>query len=244
MKFKKSLFVISFLLGGFAGQVCCEQNSGLSRFSSLVGPVLRVLSSQRRIMPQWLSSSCNRVLNVCKTYPVSVSLFAAHLCVYAAQLYYGHVNGSDLNMKFGKWNSAVQRGQWWRLCTSMFLHANLLHLAMNNYSLVNLSPLEQHLGSKKFFALYMASGIFANLMSYLLGKPQCLSVGASGAIYGLLGAAYGIAIKRGGVSAGVIAKSLVPGFILSISGALPHQDNVAHASGLAGGYILGKIFAD
>lgn len=247
MKFKKSFFVISFLIG-LMGQVYCGQNYGSSRFASLVSPAMRVRPVQKRMMPQWLSSSYKKALNVCKAYPVSVSLFAAHLCVYAAQLYYSHVKGSDLIMKFGQLNKAVQRGQWWRLCTSMFLHANLLHLAMNNYSLINLSPLEQSLGSKKFLGFYMTSGILANLFSYLVGKPQDLSVGSSGALCGLFGAYYGRAIKQGWASykdfAGSIAKTLAPSLLLSVSGVLPHQDNVAHVSGLGSGYILGKILAD
>jgi len=248
MKFKKSFFAISFLLGGLMGQVYCGQNYGSSRFASLVGPAMRVRPAQKRMVPQWLSSSYKKALNVCKAYPVSVSLFAVHICVYAAQLYYGQVKGSDLIMKFGQLNKAVQRGQWWRLCTSMFLHASLLHLAMNNYSLINLSPLEQSLGSKKFLGFYMASGILANLFSFLVGKPQDLSVGSSGALCGLFGAYYGRAIKRGYANykefADSILKSLAPSFLLSVSGVLPHQDNVAHISGLVSGYILGKTLVD
>lgn len=93
----------------------------------------------------------------------------------------------------------------------------------------------------------MASGLIANLVSYWVNKSDDVTVGASGALYGLLGATYGRAIKQKSASykdvAKSVAKTIIPGLLLSVSGIL-RQNHVVHAGGLVSGYILGKTLAD
>ncbi len=85
--------------------------------------------------------------------------------------------------------SAVAVGEWWRLPASMFLHVGVLHLALNMYGLWILGRLvEQMFGSMRFLAVYMTAGLAGALSSFYFGAPG-LSAGASGAIFGVLGAA-------------------------------------------------------
>ena len=85
--------------------------------------------------------------------------------------------------------SGLADGEWWRLITSAFLHAGLIHLGMNMLVLwIVGSPVEQAIGRGRFLALYFVSGL-AGSAGALLFDPNAITVGASGAIYGILGAA-------------------------------------------------------
>ena len=85
--------------------------------------------------------------------------------------------------------SAVAVGEWWRLPASMFLHVGILHLVLNMYGLWILGRLvEQMFGSLRFFVVYMSAGLVGALASFYFGAPG-LSAGASGAVFGVLGAA-------------------------------------------------------
>jgi membrane associated rhomboid family serine protease len=84
---------------------------------------------------------------------------------------------------------ATAHGQYWRLFTAMFLHANLLHIAFNMWALYILGgPIESWFGRRRFVAIYFVSGFLASVTSFVFGPVQELGVGASGAIFGLLGA--------------------------------------------------------
>ncbi|PKA49995.1 hypothetical protein AXF42_Ash017534 [Apostasia shenzhenica] len=85
-----------------------------------------------------------------------------------------------------KVNSLIDKGQLWRLVTSSFLHANIGHLMVNCYSLNSIGPTVEKLsGSKRFLAVYFTSAVASSLMSYHF--CQLPAVGASGAIFGLVG---------------------------------------------------------
>ncbi|OEV02125.1 MULTISPECIES: rhomboid family intramembrane serine protease [Streptomyces] len=83
----------------------------------------------------------------------------------------------------------VAEGQWYRLLTSMFLHQEIWHIAMNMLGLWFLGPpLEAALGRLRFAGLYLLSGLGGGALTFLLAVPQQASLGASGAIFGLFGA--------------------------------------------------------
>lgn len=131
----------------------------------------------------------------------------------------------------------VGRGDWWRLVTSMFLHANFLHIAVNMYSLYFAGTiLEQVIGRWRFLLLYMASGI-AGSAGALVWSPTTPSLGASGAIFGILGALYILErnrhISTGGQIAGLIVINLIITFALS-----SYISVGAHVGGLIGGIVL------
>lgn len=143
-------------------------------------------------------------------------------------------------LKFGaKYSALIDLGEYYRLVTSMFLHGGLLHIALNMYSLKMLGALiEKIYGGLKFAIIYFAAGISGSVLSYLLSDS--LSVGASGAIFGLLGAAVVYGIKsRSRIGKNflnsifqVIIINLVIGFTIS------NIDNAAHIGGLIGGLLI------
>jgi membrane associated rhomboid family serine protease len=131
----------------------------------------------------------------------------------------------------------VAEGEWWRLFTSMFLHVNFFHLAMNMYSLYFAgSILEQLIGRWRFLLLYVVSGL-AGAAGALVHSPQVPTVGASGAIFGILGALFILErrgdIATGGQIAGLIVLNLVITFVFS-----SYISVGGHVGGLIGGIAL------
>lgn len=135
--------------------------------------------------------------------------------------------------------------QWWRLFTAMFLHGGLIHLGMNMASLLQLAPaLEELYGSGRFLFIYVFTGAFGYLVSVFTGH---FSLGASGALLGLVGAMLAITTKRGGAFMQSLRNQLLSSVsfivILGFWGSF-RIDNYAHIGGLAAGFALGKLFAD
>jgi membrane associated rhomboid family serine protease len=169
---------------------------------------------------------------------VTMALIAINVAVAVVEL---GINGSFTNNKvFVKgllWGPFVSNGDWWRLVTAMFLHANILHLAVNMYSLYYVgSVLEQVIGRWRFLLLYFASGV-AGSAGALVWSPTQPTVGASGAIFGILGALF-VLERRGTIaSGGQIAMLIV--FNLVITFALSSFISVGgHVGGLIGGIAL------
>ncbi|MGH2657324.1 MAG: rhomboid family intramembrane serine protease, partial [Actinomycetota bacterium] len=82
----------------------------------------------------------------------------------------------------------VARGEWWRLVTAMFLHVGVLHLALNSFGLYIFgSVVEQALGTARMVTLYLVTGFCATAVSFAFGPPAVAAVGASGAVFGMLG---------------------------------------------------------
>jgi rhomboid protease GluP len=120
--------------------------------------------------------------------PVTLALIAATVSVYLLQVLGQVALGYDLVLELGlKDNALILSGEIWRLVTPVFIHAGILHLGVNMYSLFALGPaVERFFGPPRFLALYLLSGIGGVIFS--LAFSPAASVGASGAIFGLLGA--------------------------------------------------------
>ena len=149
-----------------------------------------------------------------------------------------------------KENNAIDAGQWWRLLTPMVLHGSVLHLLFNSWALYALGPaVEAAFGAWRFLAIYLLAGLAGSMASYLF-NPDALSVGASGAIFGLLGAlAARIYAARNvigrdatkmqfGQIGSMIAINLFFGFIPG-----SNIDNSAHIGGLVVGALVGFVLA-
>ncbi|OVA18475.1 Peptidase S54 [Macleaya cordata] len=109
-------------------------------------------------------------------------LLALNVLVYVAQL----ATQGKLILWGAKINSLIDKGQFWRLATSSLLHANIGHLMVNCYSLNSIGPtVESIVGPRRFLAVYFASAVASSSMSYWFCKAP--AVGASGAIFGLVG---------------------------------------------------------
>ena len=139
------------------------------------------------------------------------------------------------------WGPAVDvGGEWWRLLTSGFLHANILHVGFNVLLLGLLgAPLERRLGVVRFSVLYVAA-LLAGSLGALLASPRALTIGASGAVFGLMGAhlmvsrATGRRARDSGVM-GLLVLNLVTTFLI------PNISIGGHIGGLAGGLMASWI---
>jgi rhomboid protease GluP len=135
--------------------------------------------------------------------------------------------------------------QWFRLVTAMFLHGSILHIAFNMWVLWDVGPvIEEVYGSARYLFLYTVTGIAGYVLSALRGH---FSVGASGAILGLVGLMLAITTVRGGAAMQAQRSRLIMWIaIIFAQGLLPgmNVDNWAHFGGLAAGFGLGRVFAD
>ena len=141
----------------------------------------------------------------------------------------------------------VAEGQVWRLVSSVFLHSGFLHLALNMLSLYFLgSFVENTFGRGRFLALYALSGLSGGIAYLYFGGFDIPAVGASGAIFGLLGGILGYALRRGTFTwqNPVIRQLLILLAInLWIGLSIPNVSNTAHLGGLAGGFAFGFLVA-
>ena len=131
----------------------------------------------------------------------------------------------------------VAEGEWWRMLTAAFLHGNLIHLGMNMLMLWWIgAPMEEALGRGRFLALYLASALAGSAGALLL-SPTAFTVGASGAIFGILGAA--LVFERQGVHVlgGAALSIIVLNLVLTF--AVPNISIGGHIGGLVGGAICG-----
>jgi membrane associated rhomboid family serine protease len=145
-------------------------------------------------------------------------------------------------------NTLILHGQYWRFVTPIFLHANALHIGLNMLNFVILGVvLERMLGAWRFLFIYLVTGIIASIASFHF-SPQDISVGASGAIFGLVGAysifivAHRRAFRFGGIPAlGWLV--LIIALNLGLGLFVQNVDNAAHVGGLLSGCVLGWWFA-
>ena len=131
----------------------------------------------------------------------------------------------------------------YRLITSVFLHGGLLHLLCNMYSLYVLGPqLESFFGKVKYTIIFIGSGIIGNLLSMAFLQDTYVSVGASGAIFGLLGALLYFGYHYRVYLSGVIKSQIIPLIVLNLSIGFfaTSINNLAHIGGLIGGFLISK----
>lgn len=156
-------------------------------------------------------------------------------------------------------------GQLWRTVTASFLHAGILHLFINMWSLYSVgSIIERFYGSKKLFTIYILTAITSSLLSlgviafayFSGGRAHVtfpISVGASGAIFGLVGVILGNKFKKNTYSVSLdnyinsgslwifVAYNILLGFGINLAGNTSFINNWAHLGGLIGGILLGML---
>jgi rhomboid protease GluP len=173
--------------------------------------------------------------------PVTTLLLISIAVVYVLQI----VTGGQLTELGANYGPAVREGQYWRLVTSMFLHGGLFHLALNGWALFQLGSLfELWLGSPRLLLVYFATGIAGSLASAWF--TQAPSVGASGAIFGLMGALIAFLLRRRAAlnpEGKSILMQLVAWAAINVYFGLsdPQIDNSAHLGGCAAGLLLGLV---
>lgn len=170
------------------------------------------------------------------TVAVTKALIAVNVGIYVLEL----VGGASLNANqgwifehFALYGPLVDNGDWWRLFTAMFLHYGPFHLGMNMLALWWFGgPLEQALGPFRYLALYVAAGL-AGSAGALVDKPLAVTVGASGAIFGILGAAFVLERQRHLVFGGGALTLIVINLVFTF--AVPNIAIGGHLGGLIGG---------
>lgn len=172
--------------------------------------------------------------------PATLCLIGINILLFAAESMKGGAMDREVALRFGaQYTPLIREGQWYRLFTSMFLHFGFLHLICNMYSLYNLGPsLEIFFGIPIFLVLYLVSGLAGNLLTYaveLRTGRRTLSLGASGAVFGLLGAYLVFALWPGYV--GVSLYSVLR--VLAINALYTFSNKSINAMAHAGGLIAG-----
>lgn len=180
---------------------------------------------------------------------VTYTLIAINLLVFIAMAISGaglfEFNIDALDTWGGNIRSLTVNGEWWRLFTCMFLHGGIIHVAFNMYALFYVGLyLEPLLGRWRYLAVYLATGIFASLTSIAM-HANVVSVGASGAIFGL----YGVFLAL--LTTNLVDKGMRKPMLTSIAifvvynlayGVKSGVDNAAHAGGLVSGAVFGYLY--
>lgn len=152
--------------------------------------------------------------------------------------------GETIWLLGSKFTPSILAGEYWRLVTANYLHGGLLHLGMNCFGLVILGPLiERGFGWRKFFLIYTVTGVSGFVLSAALW-PRANSVGASAALFGLLGFAFVFSRFRASRSARALSEQLLQQLLYGVAMFfIPGIDNLAHLGGAAAGAIL-ALFVD
>jgi membrane associated rhomboid family serine protease len=183
-----------------------------------------------------------------RTNLITLSLIGINILVYLAELaaggtvdgqgntiYYHGALVADARYSDGSL-AGVAHGEWWRLFTAAFLHYGPIHLALNMYSLyITGSLLEHVIGRWRFVLLYVVAGL-AGSAGALIASPNAITVGASGAIFGVFGALFVLERARHIASGGQIAALIVLNLVFSFL--LPGISIGGHIGGLIGGVVL------
>jgi membrane associated rhomboid family serine protease len=146
----------------------------------------------------------------------------------------------------GLYGEAIRHGEYWRLFTCAGLHGGLIHVAMNTYALIAFGPvIEQWQGRARFLTIVVFSALTASLASVLI-NPHVIMIGASGWLFGLLGALLATLIRHGRTLPAEMRKGLVSNLLtlLIINGVISMMPGISwagHAGGLLGGMALGFI---
>jgi membrane associated rhomboid family serine protease len=149
--------------------------------------------------------------------------------------------GGELFSDWALFGPLVDHGDWWRLITSAFLHGSLIHIIFNMLALWWLgAPVEMVLGRVRFIGLYLVSGL-SGAAGALIDNPTAVTVGASGAIFGLLGAGLILEWQATGSLGGNYLTLIV--INLAISFAVPGISIGGHIGGLVGGTLATLAFS-
>jgi rhomboid protease GluP len=181
------------------------------------------------------------------------ALVALNVLVYGAMVVGGvswiSPSTGDLVKWGGNFGPRTLGGQPWRILTAAFLHAGAIHIAMNMFVLWSSGPvIERIFGRARFATLYVCAAVTGGLASVML-HPQIVSVGASGAVFGVYGALGAFLLReRGSIPPPVLSRlgRVAGGFVvynILFGLSLPMIDNAAHVGGLLGGAAAGAWLA-
>ncbi|WP_392486691.1 rhomboid family intramembrane serine protease [Haloimpatiens sp. FM7315] len=153
-----------------------------------------------------------------------------------------YINGEVLVFLGAKYNPFIDAGEYFRLITCSFLHGGLMHITFNMYALYAIGPvIEKAYGKLKYIVIYFVSAFTASLFSYFFSDG--IAVGASGAIFGLLGAMLMLSYKMRNAMGNEFKKNIIAVIVVNIiiGMSVSNIDNYAHIGGLLGGIVTSYI---
>jgi len=183
---------------------------------------------------------------------VTQAIFGINVAVFIAMMLAGvsmldNPSGRDLVRWGANFGPLTVSGQWWRLLTCVFIHGGLLHIAFNMWCLWDLGRLAESVyGHWTFATVYLITGLAASLAS-LIWNPAILSVGASGAIFGIAGALIAsfylgeFSLPRAAMTGMLRSVVMFVGYNLFFGAVIARTDNAAHVGGLLMGLLLGAL---
>lgn len=178
------------------------------------------------------------------TAPVTIGLIAVNLLVYLVTVGQGggiNEPGGRLIFDGALIGAFVESGDWYRLVTAMFLHAGLIHIAFNMMVLWWLGRVvEESIGSGWYLLIFLVSGIAGSAGALLLSDPFAITVGASGGVFGLMGALLILEYIQTGSLAGQAMSLIVLNLIITFL--IPNISVGGHVGGLAGGIAATSVF--
>jgi rhomboid protease GluP len=197
--------------------------------------------TDREPIPQ---PNANALQRLRKLPYITYILIAINLILFLMMTLAGGSTQRDVLILFGaKVNKLILQGEVWRLITAMFLHIGFLHLAFNLYALWALGPFtEELLGRLRYLLFYFFSGISGSIASFIF--TDALSAGASGAIFGILGALVTYTRRNPLLWKSGFGKNLVIIILINLGLGFfqPGIDIYAHIGGLICGLLLGRLF--
>jgi membrane associated rhomboid family serine protease len=171
--------------------------------------------------------------------PITKALIGINVAIYLLTASQGgglNAPGGNLFARWILFGPFVVHGGWYRLVSAMFLHASIIHIGFNMYALwVIGTPVEQYLGRARYVGLYFVSGL-AGSAGALLATPLSPTLGASGAVFGILGAMLILEWQITGRLAGNAMTMIVINLIITF--AIPGISYGAHLGGLVGGILI------
>ncbi len=219
------------LPAGALGAGAAEDLDVVRRFEGRPWTLPASLFAPRRVLVSWI-------------------LVALCLAMFALTEFFGSSTATNTLVRFGaNVSELVRQGEWWRLMSGVFLHVGVLHLLFNVYACFLLGAfVERLVGRWEMFAAFLISGVGGSAASAFLGA-NAVSAGASGAVFGLLGAATIIVLRfRSLLPADVRRMQLLNFLFIAAINMLygllePRIDNFAHGGGFAAGALTALLFA-
>lgn len=208
-----------------------HDDNGINFFLKITDSINTTTSKKNRVADKIFS----------KKYPlITYILMGINVLIFIYMLL---GNYEEIMMKYGMYTPYIKRGEYYRLFTCMFLHANFIHLICNMYALYVIGPqVESFFGKWKYLFIYLVSGICGSMLSMTFSQAA-LSVGASGAIFGLLGSLLYFGNHYRAYLGTVIRSQVLPIIVLNLVLGFMSSgiDNFAHIGGLLGGVLSSMI---
>jgi len=174
---------------------------------------------------------------------VTTLIVIANVIVFLLMQLTGSPTSARTLRRFGALTNPLPASQWWRLITAMFVHLGFAHIALNMVALILFgTAIEQRYGKARYLLLYLGSGVLGSAAS-LAYSHSALSAGASGAIFGIIGAWLALVIwnrHRPGMKGQLQSWLLLVALNLGFAAAVPNIDVRAHVGGLIGGFVIGS----